>query len=165
MKLKIKLLAMFIALIVAKGKCQTTDGDRDKIHKLLFSAIKKSQSDFTLLKTTRRTILKNFDFAHGGKTLSDDQKLPSNSKEWIEFIKGIDTSKVTDYNLNISRDKKSTTEVMFSPVMFSQDGKKALCLSRTFDTKGIIGSEMAWYFKKNEEKWEIVEVYTHVFID
>ncbi|MGE6219898.1 hypothetical protein ACQKCH_08720 [Nubsella zeaxanthinifaciens] len=162
--LKFKIITFFTAFIIVEAKCQNYTGEREKIYKTIIEQVNNTKPKRSISKSTDIKFITDFGFKYGGKTLSDDNSLPSNSTEWINFVKSIDTSRLSNYKVNVKGKRKSFIQLTFSPIMFSNDGSMALCLGKHVYTNGT-GGEQAWYLKKFDGKWKIIETYVYAIFD
>lgn len=165
--LNIKLLAAFIILTMTKGYCQNKiENGKTEIHKSVLKALKKEVEKFAIYPRTKKNSLSNFDFAGGGRGLDTLSNRTSNKREWLDFIKKIDTALIADYPLNLHHiSKKRNKQLIFAPVIFSKGNDKALCISKTYSLLSQTGQATAWYFENEKEIWVLKDVQPFLLIN
>ncbi|MFD0940281.1 hypothetical protein [Pedobacter boryungensis] len=154
--LKIKILVALIILTANNGNCQNKAyDDKTEIHKSVAKILRKEGTKFSVLGTTKKNIFSNFAFSEGGGGLDTSPNRPWNKKEWIGFVKSIDTSAITNYSLNIHKtsQKHAENELIFAPIIFSKENDKALCIWELHSVSSGSGQVAAWYYEKEKEKW------------
>jgi hypothetical protein len=151
--LKITLFTALMVLIVNTGNCQNTiSDDKNEIYKNVVNMLKKDGEKFTVKDFTKKSVFSNFDFNDGGRGIDTISNKVWNKKEWIAFIKSIDTASITDYSLNIKPSKKrAKTQITFAPIMFSKENDKALCIGQLYSLSS--GQVTAWYYQKEKAIW------------
>lgn len=164
--LKIKLLTALIILTINNGICQNrTDGDKTEIHKGVVKALRKEGVKFNVFGFTDKSTFSNFDFSGGGRGLDTRSSRAWNKKEWIDFVKGIDTASIANYSLNINAHQSSAKkELIFAPIIFSKEKDKALCFTKLYSKIGG-GQVTAWYYEKEKGTWILKDWQTFLLID
>ncbi len=164
--LRFKLLTAIILLAITEGNCQKVQDEKTEVHKTVIKQLKQEGEKFNIYPTTKKSSFRNFGFAYGGQDLDTISSKPSNQRDWILFIKSIDTSIIGDYALtSIKIGQKEKRNLIFAPVVFSKDGSKALCIATIYSKKSQTGSGIAWLLERKERVWSIVETQTFVYID
>lgn len=153
--LKIKILAALIIFTINNGNCQNKAyDDRAEIHKSLVRTLHKRGVKFSVLGYTKKRVFSDFDFGGGGRGLDTISNRIWNKKEWIAFVKGIDTASVLDYSLNINASQnRKKEELIFAPIIFSKENDKALCIGKLYHVSNGSGQVTAWYYEKEKGKW------------
>jgi hypothetical protein len=165
--LNIKIIAVLIILTINKGNCQSSINDeKNEIHKTVLKALKKEGEKLVIFPSTKKNSFSNFDFAGGGRGLDTVSKRISNNREWIDFIKNIDTASIVDYPLNINgSEKNKNKQLTFAPIIFSKENDKALCISKTYSILSQTGQVNAWYFEKEKSSWILKDKQVFSFIN
>ncbi|MFI5451112.1 hypothetical protein ACHMWN_03055 [Pedobacter sp. UC225_61] len=165
--LNIKILAVLIILTISKANCQNRVYDeKGEIHKRVVSALKKEGEKFAIYPSTKKSSFSNFDFSGGGRGLDTISNRVSNKKEWINFIKSIDTASITDYQLDINNtSSKEIKQLIFAPILFSKKNDKALCITKIYSISSQTGQVSAWYFEKEKSIWILKDVQIFLLIN
>ncbi|WAC41195.1 hypothetical protein [Pedobacter sp. SL55] len=157
--LKLNLLVMFLSLTIASGNCQTkTDSEKIKIHQSVITKLKKEGEKFHIYPSTRKASLSSFDFTGGGRGLDTNSNRAWNNKEWISFVKNIDTSSISDYPIYLNSNREKRKELIFAPIFFSKDGTKALAIAKFYSYTSQTGSGMAWFFERDNNVWKVKDM-------
>lgn len=163
--LKLNLLLMFMISIIVHGNCQT-DIDRLKIHKSVVKILKKEQEEFYIHSFAKRNSFSNFDFAGGGRGLDTNSNSVWNNSEWISFVKSVHTSSVSEYALNIGTvNRGEKKELIFAPIIFSNDETKALSIAKLYSSASKSGSGIAWFFHRQNKGWKLSGMQIFSFIN
>ena len=165
--LKIKMLTVIIILIINKANCQSrVYDDKTEILKSVIRMLQKERAKFVIYPTTKKSSFSNFDFGGGGRGLDTISSRVSNKKEWVDFIKSIDTASTTDYPLNIKNTSKiKNKQLIFAPILFSNKKDKALCVNKIYSLSSKTGQASAWYFEKENSIWKLKDVHTFLLIN
>jgi hypothetical protein len=154
--LKIKLLTAVIALTVSAGNCQDKGSDKNEIHKCVIRELKKEGHKFNIQSATKKSIFSSFDFGGGGRGLDTTSNNIWNRKEWIDFVKTIDTASIREYALNSNaKITPAKNRLIFAPIIFSKENDKALCIGTLFSTTNGGGQTTAWYYQKENGIWAL----------
>nr|WP_121269846.1 hypothetical protein [Pedobacter schmidteae] len=169
MKISILLIVAGINIALAQS---TKMNDRLTIHNTIVKALRSSGAGYTVFPNTKKKAYADFNFKERGvDTIS---KKPWNDKEWISFLAGVDTTQVKDYPLSkngtpfFKPDKKSNPvnkTVVFAPIIFSKDGRKAFCTTSLHSSKSGTGSGIAWYFEAEQGEWKLKASQTYLYSD
>ena len=151
---------MFLSLTITNGNCQTkTDSERAEIHRSVVDKLKKEGEKFYVYPSTSKASLSSFDFAGGGRGLDTNSNRAWNNKEWISFVKNIDTSSISDYPIyRKTAIKEKRKELIFAPIFFSKDGTKALAFAKLNSYSSQTGSGMAWFFERDNNAWKLKDM-------
>jgi hypothetical protein len=150
--LKIKLLTALIVLTINNGNCQNTIEEKSQIHKSVIKVLRKEGEKFTIQDFTKKSVFSSFDFRGGGRGLDTASNKIWNKKEWIDFVKNIDTASITDYSLNIkSSQNRAKKQLTFAPILFSKENDKALSIVKLYSSSS--GQLAAWYYEKEKGIW------------
>jgi len=151
---------MLLSLTITNGNCQTkTDNERIKIHRSVVNKLKEEGEKFYIYPSTRKASLSSFDFAGGGRGLDTNSNRAWNNKEWISFVKNIDTSSISDYPIYLkTTNKEKRKELIFAPIFFSKDRTKALAIAKFYSYTSQTGSGMAWLFERDNNAWKVKDM-------
>ncbi len=125
----LKFRIFFILAILTHTSCHSQKhyiDDRIVIHKLAVKSIKEDNRKVKVFPATKKSSFHGFDFMGGGRGLDTISPKPWNEKEWIDFIKKIDTSNIEDYPLKENVKLNANTShlkslVIFAPVIISNN--------------------------------------------
>lgn len=141
--------------------------DLYRIHSSVIKTLKAKK--YTASKETNKVYLSFFDFTQNSN-LSDNKEDILYRPDWLNFIKGIDTTKILNYRLSSAGDlwfkprKSGYGSIIFAPVIISVDRKKALCIFHKFRT-GSTGSYMVAYMQLTNNRWIVEKFDTLAYLD
>ena len=137
-------IKIIIALIsftssMSYGQNKSLD-EKTEIYQIVAKSLKKGGTRFAITPFTRKSILDDFDFKSGGRGLDTNSNKIYNKKQWIDFIRSVDTAGIKDYPLKFNKPQniKNKQELTFAPIIFSNDQHKALCINRLFSSSCCI---------------------------
>jgi len=171
-----KLSILFLILLVSKlAYAQTYNYDKKNSCDIYFTIIKNIDTQkpllfhFCVVQKTSSALIKKYHFKNPFYNLLDTDTVRLNKKyhldhDWRMFLNAIDTAKIKNYpvtcNFNIDYkalrySDKHDFVLIFSPVVFSPNGDKAICAYEYYvnseDSSGIV-----LFLEKRNGQWVIV---------